>query len=65
MDDNFDEVCVVCNFQKNILMTFITNIENVKHVILKKFLHDIIILKVKYYNDVEINMHVLRTWMLD
>ena len=50
---------------KEVLIIFIRNIENVKRVILKEYKNDFIIIKINYYNHVEINVYDLRTWILD
>ena len=50
---------------KKVLITFIVNIENANRVKLKEFRNDSIIKIIIYYNNVEINMHVLNTWTVD
>ena len=50
---------------KKVLMIFILQIENVKRAILEEFENDTILIKMMYYKNVKINMHVLKTWMID
>ena len=51
--------------QKNVLMIFIMNIENVNSVILKEFSNDTMIMKMGFHKNGEISMHVLKTCILD
>ena len=46
---------------KKVLMIFVINIENVNSVFLKEFSNDTTIIKMGYYRNVEINIHVLKT----
>ena len=50
---------------RNVLMIFITNIENANSVHLKEFQNDTIKLKMTNCENLEINMLVLKTWILD
>ena len=56
---------VLFAIQKNVLMTFIINIENLNSVFIEVFQNDTMIINVIYYKNFETSMHVLKTWMLE
>ena len=50
---------------KEVIIIFIKLLENVNSVKVKEFQNDTIIMLMLYYKNIEINKHVLKTWIID